>query len=183
MPLMASYIIRAARCDELPSIQELERRAATRLGPMGLPAAMELPSHPIEAWRTHCEQGRLLVAADEHDRPVAFAVFDTAGGDVHLEELDVEPEHAGQGLGRRLIQTVIEWAKSRGFQQVTLTTFRDIPFNAPFYARLGFRVVEEGAEFERLSRVRQAERQNGFEVAPRVAMVLCLTAESAPAGV
>lgn len=176
---MASYTIRTARFDELPGIQEIERRAATRLGPVGLPAAMDLPIHPIEAWRTHCEQGRLFVAADEHDRPVAFVVFETAGDDVHLEEIDVEPEHAGQGLGRRLIQAVIEWAKSREFRQVTLTTFRDIPFNAPFYARLGFRIVDEGTEFARLSHLRQAERQNGFEIAPRVAMALDLTTGSA----
>ena len=55
---------------------------------------------------------------------------------------------------------------------LALTTFRDVPFNAPFYARLGFRTVEETQASARLARIRQEERLNGYEVAPRVAMIL-----------
>ena len=47
-------------------------------------------------------------------------------------------------------------------------------FNAPFYARLGFRIVEETHASARLARIRQEERLNGYEVAPRVAMILDL---------
>jgi GNAT superfamily N-acetyltransferase len=55
----------------------------------------------------------------------------------HLEEMDVLPEHAGQGLGAALIEAVCSWAHTRGFDAVTLSTFRDVPWNAPFYPRHG----------------------------------------------
>jgi GNAT superfamily N-acetyltransferase len=51
--------------------------------------------------------------------------------------MDVLPEHAGQGLGAALIEAVCSWAHTRGFDAVTLSTFRDVPWNAPFYTRHG----------------------------------------------
>jgi GNAT superfamily N-acetyltransferase len=171
---MASYSIRAGRIDELPTVQEIERRAGRRLAAVGLPAAADLPIHPMEEIRADCGHGRLLVAADEVDRAVGFALFDLHEDEAYLREVDVVPEHGGQGLGRRLIQEVIARARGAGLRRVTLTTFRDVPFNAPFYARLGFRIVEEAHASARLARTRQEERLNGYEVAPRVAMVLDL---------
>ena len=35
------------------------------------------------------------------------------------------------------------WAKGQGVPALTLTTYRDIPWNAPFYQRLGFAAVPE----------------------------------------
>jgi GNAT superfamily N-acetyltransferase len=85
-----------------------------------------------------------------------------------------DSEHAGNGLGRRLIQAVVARAREAGVPRLTLTTFRDVPFNAPFYARLGFRIVDEPHLCPRLARIRQEERRNGCELAPRVAMILAL---------
>jgi GNAT superfamily N-acetyltransferase len=169
---MDSYSIRAGRIDELPTVQEIERRAARRLASVGLPTAVDLPIHPMEEIRADCSHGRLLVAADEQDRAVGFALFDLYEDEAHLREVDVVPEHGGQGLGRQLIQAVIARARGAGLRRLALTTFRDVPFNAPFYARLGFRIVEETHASARLARIRQEERLNGYEVAPRVAMIL-----------
>ncbi|MBI5543020.1 MAG: GNAT family N-acetyltransferase [Deltaproteobacteria bacterium] len=169
---MDSYSIRAGRLDELPTVQEIERRAARRLASVGLPAAVDLPIHPMEELRADCSHGRLLVAADQQDRAVGFALFDLHEDEAHLREVDVVPEHGGQGLGRRLIQAVIARAREAGLRRLALTTFRDVPFNAPFYARLGFRIVDETHASPRLARIRQEERLNGYELAPRVAMIL-----------
>jgi GNAT superfamily N-acetyltransferase len=77
----------------------------------------------------------------------AFAglTFDLTGAlerdAVHLEEVDVRPDHGRRGLGTKLVLQVCRWAASSGYACVTLTTFRDVPWNMPFYARLGFAVV------------------------------------------
>ena len=155
-------------------MQEIERRAATRLAEVGLPAAAGLPIQSIEALQADCGRGRLLVATDDEDDPVGFALFALHEDEAHLEEIDVVPEHAGNGLGRRLIQAVVARAREAGLSRLTLTTFRDVPFNAPFYARLGFRIVDEPHLGLRLARIRQEERRNGCELAPRVAMILAL---------
>lgn len=169
---MARYSIRAGRPDELPTVQDIERRAARRLAAVGLPAAVDFPIHSMEQISAGCSRGHLLVTTDEGDRAVGFALFDLHEDEAHLSEIDVVPEHGGQGLGRRLVQEVIARAREAGLPRLTLTTFRDVPFNAPFYARLGFRIVEETHASPRLARIRQEERLNGYEVAPRVAMVL-----------
>ncbi len=171
---MTSYSIRAGRLDELATVQDIERRAAQRLAPVGLPAAADFPIHPMEELRADCNHGRLLVVVDQEDRAVGFALFDLHDDEAHLREVDVVPEHGGKGLGRRLIQTVIARAREAGLPRLALTTFRDVPFNAPFYARLGFRIVDEASASPRLARIRQEERLNGFELAPRVTMVLDL---------
>ena len=60
---------------------------------------------------------------------------------LHLEELDVLPGHGRQGIGTRLVRALCDGARGRGIAAVTLCTFRDVPWNAPFYERLGFRIL------------------------------------------
>jgi predicted N-acetyltransferase YhbS len=86
----------------------------------------------------------------------------------------VSHEAQGKGAGRALIAGVVAEARARGLQAVTLTTFRDIPWNAPFYARCGFVEVPE-AEFGSLfTLVREREIEAGLDAASRCAMRLRL---------
>ncbi len=73
---------------------------------------------------------------------VGFAKVIVAGEYLHLEQLSVSPDHARRGIGGRLVNTVLSAAWAEGFQAVTLRTFADVPWNAPFYERHGFRVVD-----------------------------------------
>ncbi len=57
--------------------------------------------------------------------------------------MSVHPESAGRGLGTLLLAEVAARAREPGYTAITGTTFRDLAFNAPFYARLG--CVEEAA--------------------------------------
>jgi len=88
-------------------------------------------------------RGQLWVAVDEADAgtPVAFALFEELDGGLHLEEVDVHPDHARQGLGARLIDAAAAWARELGYRAITLTTFRYVAWNAPYYERLGFRAL------------------------------------------
>ncbi|MGG6294647.1 GNAT family N-acetyltransferase [Leptolyngbya sp. AN02str] len=87
-----------------------------------------------------------------------------------FKELDVLPAHGRQGLGRALVETVCQWAQQQGCQEMTLSTFRDIPWNAPFYAKLGFRLMDDSALTPALREIQQQEADYGLPIDDRVFM-------------
>jgi GNAT superfamily N-acetyltransferase len=101
---------------------------------------------------------------------VGFALVSVGKEYLHLEEIDIEPAHGRQGLGRKLIMAICNWARTRGIKTMSLSTFREIPWNAPYYERLGFRIVPEGELTEDLVGVREAEARVGLLVSQRVIM-------------
>lgn len=123
----------------MPHLPEIERRAGDLF--LTLPFTSDLPLYLTS--REDFEQahalGQLWTARVKEGPVVGFALVERLGGAPHLEELDVLPEHGRKGLGAALVRQVCGWAKARGDERVTLTTFRDVPWNAPFYERLGFR--------------------------------------------
>lgn len=60
------------------------------------------------------------IAVDYEDNPVGFAVVMVMGDRIHLHELFIAPEHGRKGLGTKLIETIIQFAKSSGFIGVIL---------------------------------------------------------------
>jgi predicted N-acetyltransferase YhbS len=106
-------------------------------------------------------------------------LVEPSGARLHLAELDVLPDHQRRGVGRALVSRVERWGGARGFAEVTLTTYRDVPWNGPFYRRLGYEPLPaEGLDAE-LARRREAEAAQGLDAMPRVAMRKTL---SRPAG-
>jgi GNAT superfamily N-acetyltransferase len=115
-------------------------------------------------------EGRLWVALTA-GRPVGFAhveLLEPAAA--HLQEIDVHPDHGRRGLGRRLVTTVCEWARGAGYGSVTLTTFRDLPWNMPFYARLGFQEIPRPQVGPALESILREEARRGLDPGRRVAM-------------
>ena len=113
----------------------------------------------------------LLWAALFDDAPVGFAHVDLLEpGSAHLEELDVHPDHGRRGLGTRLVMVVCQWAASEGFLTVTLTTYRDVSWNMPFYARLGFEEIPPADISPALVSRMEDEARRGVDPAKRVAM-------------
>jgi predicted N-acetyltransferase YhbS len=90
--------------------------------------------------------------------------------------MDVVPAHAGRGLGRALVVEVAEWARREGFPSVTLTTFRHLPWNGPFYARQGFSELAAAELGPELRAALDEEVEHGLDPAKRVAMRLDLRA-------
>lgn len=113
--------------------------------------------------------GRLFVALVE-DRSVGFALTIPCGAMLHLEELDVHPDYGRRGIGRALVEHVLAYARDTGCAGVTLNTFRHIPWNAPFYERVGFRILREEELLPHLQTRIDAEREEGFDMSKRVAM-------------
>jgi GNAT superfamily N-acetyltransferase len=69
---------------------------------------------------------------------VGFARLGEVDGVAHLEQLSVHPGHSGRGIGTALLEAACTWAAGSGYQAMTLTTFAEVPWNGPYYARRGF---------------------------------------------
>lgn len=164
------FHIRTARPDDLPALPPIERAAAKVFAGLGLIDHLLERTLSLDELGEHQAAGRIWVAADADDRPVGFAVVSLLDGGAHLEELDVHPASGKRGLGRRLVDTVCEWAATQGYAGVTLSTFRDLPWNAPFYARAGFRILESHELGPALRRMRTREDHLGVPIDRRVVM-------------
>lgn len=165
----APYSIRRAVAADIEPMRTLERRAAQRFLSIGYDYCADGPVRdPQDHVRTMTE-GVTFVAEAGGDL-AGFAMAECLDGEGHLVEIDVDPLHQGFGIGRRLIVSVEDWAGGQGFAGLTLTTYRDVPWNAPYYARLGFAVIEPGPERPGLRATIAKESAAGFAFAPRVAM-------------
>lgn len=159
--------IRLARAEELTAVRELEDIAGERYAEAGLPPDLEgLSASDIRS----AYEAELLWVATHGDRLVAFALCFVRPKALHLREIDVHPAWMGQGVGRRMIQHVAEQALARGLLQVTLTTFRDVAWNAPLYRHLGFAELAAEAQPDWLRSIRTAEDSGELARWPRVAM-------------
>ncbi len=116
--------------------------------------------------------GGTLWVADDGDGPVAFLAARVEGDRLHIDELDVQDGQHGKGLGKRLLGQARDWARAQGLKSLSLTTFRTIPWNAPYYASFGF---AEWASDEAPASIRQALRQEAASgLSDRCAMVMAL---------
>jgi GNAT superfamily N-acetyltransferase len=165
----SEYQITTARPKDVPLLPAIELAAATLLvghAPQAVLAETTSQADHDDAQR----HGHLWVALMD-DTPVGFAHVDLIeAGVAHLEELDVHPEHARRGLGTMLVMAVCAWAASARFQAVTLTTFKDVPWNMPFYVRLGFEVISPQELSPALRSRMEDEARRGLDTVNRVAM-------------
>jgi GNAT superfamily N-acetyltransferase len=155
--------IRPARPGELPLLQDIERAAGRPFAEIGMTAiAEDEPPSPatLEEYR---RDGRAWVAGDP---PYAYLLYRWVDGNLHIEQVSVHPDRAGRGIGRALIEHVA----ARAGTPVTLTTFTDVPWNAPYYERLGFRRVADGELTPAMRAIRAEEAAHGLDRWPRVVM-------------
>ncbi|MGW4031345.1 GNAT family N-acetyltransferase [Streptomyces sp. NPDC004838] len=162
--------VRPAEAAELPLLQDIERAAGEPFRALGMgeiaddePPALDLLEHYRRA-------GRAWVAAGDDDRPVAYLIHDEIDGAAHIEQVSVHPAAARRGLGSGLIDHVASRAAADGLGALTLTTFSEVPWNAPYYTRLGFRVLGEAELTEGLREIRRMEKEHGLDRWPRVSM-------------
>jgi len=167
--LTPRYTITAARREDLPRLAAIEL-AAARLLAGHAPESVLNETTSLEVFDRARRAGHLWVVLAA-DLPVGFAHVELVERDaVHLREIDVHPEHGRRGLGAQLVLEVCRWAASNGYGAVTLTTFRDLPWNLPFYARLGFEVVATEHVSTPLRAIVEDETRRGLDPSRRVVM-------------
>lgn len=158
--------IRPATPADFAAIQDIEVRAGTLFRDIGMD---DIADDDPPTGDTLAEAACVLLA-EVAGIPVGYARVELVGDQTHLEQLSVLPDHGAHGVGTALIEAVIEWARARGDDAVTLTTFREVPFNAPLYARRGFTEVPETEWSEAIRMLVTAETAHGLDPAQRVVM-------------
>lgn len=167
--------IRPAREDDAELLPDVEQSAgeAFRTIPE-LAWLADGDNVSAERHRALIRQGSCLVAIDDQDRLVGLLSATIEGDVLHIWELDVRLELQGRGIGRALLERAAVDARQRGLAAITLTTFRDVAWNAPFYRGLGFRILEGVEIDERLAALLRAEAEHGMQADRRGAMRLDL---------
>ena len=159
--------LRAAMTSEIERVRQIERASASRF--LGTARAALADDEPTDAktLARRIAAGGLLVA-DAGGEALAFVMFREVEGCGYIEQIDVLPSHERRGIGARLIEAVAEVARGRGWPALTLSTFKDVPFNAPYYRRLGFADVE--ALTPGMAEIRAEHEARGLDESARVFM-------------
>ncbi|PHM46146.1 acetyltransferase [Xenorhabdus mauleonii] len=118
----------------------------------------------------YISQGNSWVALNESSQPVGFILASSLDDGLHIMELSVHQSWQKKGIGKALIEKGIQVAKQRHLAAVTLTTFRNVDWNAPYYQRLGFNILEPQQITEALQQILQNEIDYGFTQEQRCAM-------------
>lgn len=169
-PVDGRYSIRAAGRRHVRDIPALEQAAVTLFSTEDVPPSLRFLVTAPEALYDAQGDGRLWVAEHETGRVVGFALAELVDGQAYLTEIDVHPEHGRRGIGTRLVETVLAWAEARGFACLQLVTFRHLPWNAPFYRKLGFVPVPQDRMGPELSAIFDEEARAGIDPGKRIAM-------------
>ena len=161
--------IRTARQDELQLLRTLELAAGVLFRRIGMTDIAEHPPPPLQLFEQARQAGRLWVTADADDQPTGFVLVTLVDGAAHIEQISVHPDHQGQGLGRADDRPRGAWAAEQGLPALTLSTFRSVPWNGPYYARLGFLELSDELT-SGLIELLAAETAFGLDPAERIFM-------------
>lgn len=178
MVMESQYTIAMARPEHVSALSDVELSAAVLLRGYA-PESILREVKPEWQLRHAQQEGRLWVAL-AGDIPVGFAHVEMLAHDLpHLDEIDVAPRHGRRGLGTALVRAVCDWAARSGFRELTLTTFRMVPWNMPFYSRLGFEEIHPDKLRPELRSIIKHEADRGLDPAGRVAMLYRLLPSAA----
>lgn len=164
-----TYTIRTAKPSDVPAFAQIEINAGELFKTVGLDSLAGDHSSP-EFVMSFVKTGGAFAAVQDEGSIVGFALAFALDNAIHLQEMSVDPMHGRQGLGGRLLQAVAAWASKHDFTHVTLSTFEDVAWNAPFYKRHGYEIVERPNWTPGLHILHEHEVHAGLPVARRCFM-------------
>lgn len=151
--------IRLATLDDVPLLPLIEQSAGQAFRGTVHERIADDDNTPAEAYPPFIAAGQVKVAELDGE-VVGYVRTGQHGEEFHVFELDVRHDRQGAGIGKALMAAARDEARGRGCLTVTLTTFRNLPFNAPFYARLGFEILDNPPP--RLAAILTAETEHGL---------------------
>jgi ribosomal protein S18 acetylase RimI-like enzyme len=131
------YRIERGAPTQAPRLQQIELAAGTRFRDIGMADVAEGEPTPNAILEDRAAAGQLYVAVDDEGAIAGFLIWSEKDGLAYIEEVSVHPHHARHRLAARMIDRLADDIRNR-LPALSLATFRDVPWNAPYYARLGF---------------------------------------------
>lgn len=170
-----SFEVRLARADEVFVIQRIGLDADLRFVDAGHPE-LSGETIPDDAAERAIREGRLWVVALAGD-VIGWAITGRLGGELVLGQISVAQRAGRAGAGTALLLALIENARLRGEPSIVLNTQTDVPWNARWYAKHGFCVIEEAAWSDALRALTEQQTKDGVDWTSRVHMRLWLAME------
>ena len=161
---------RFATPDEAEAVRAIEYDAAQRFANIGMVGIADAQPMDAAFVRRKIEASEIVVAVNGSARCVAFVMFAPLATRFYIEELDVLSAWAGHRIGAALLEQVDRLARAAGARQLVLSTFREVPWNAPYYRRLGFRIMDAASLDKKLRAIRAAHVARGLDESKRVFM-------------
>lgn len=168
---MSGWSLRLARPDDAAPMPAIERAAAIAFA--GEPGIDPARTRSQDDFARLIRKGHSLVA-HVGETMAGFLVAEPFRRELHIWEMDVAPAYQRRGIGAGLVRAAMIDARNTGFKALTLTTFRDLPWNGPFYARLGFEEVTALDAHLRLAGELANEVDDGLPADRRCAMICFL---------
>jgi predicted N-acetyltransferase YhbS len=164
--------LRPATAADIPHLHDIEMSAAALFAGSDL---IDMDDTMVVATTDHLAaiEAGLSLVAEIDGRAAGFVMGEMHGADAYLHELDVDMEFQRQGAGALLVHGFAQAARAKGASTVVLSTFRDPPWNAPFYRRMGFQDVERGDYLPWMAEI-EAQQAEFLDISTRVFMRLGL---------
>lgn len=187
---MRPLVIRRAEPCDFPAIQKIETLAGEIFRTLGMDDIADDEPPTLSSLHEYHSAGRAWVACNScscsppqssprsqpqlpsASEPIAYILISLLDAYAHVAQVTVHPYFARQGIGKALIEHVGQWAKTeKSLSGLSLTTFEEVPWNAPYYMRMGFGVVSEESWTVAMKEIMEEEREKGLLKWPRVVMV------------
>ena len=161
---------RFAAPDDAETVRTIEFDAGLRFASVGMAGIADAPPMSLALVERKIAAREILVAVDRDGTCAGFVMFEPQPARIYVQELDVLTSHAGRRIGAALIDEVAQLARSRRLMQLILSTYREVPWNAPYYRRLGFSDIEEADLDAALIARREAHIARGLDESKRLFM-------------
>jgi GNAT superfamily N-acetyltransferase len=154
-------MIRRPTPREIKLLPQIENAADRRYARVGLERVLDMPPASLHVVKGIRSDSRVWLAVSPLGRPVGFALLVLWRDVALLDQLSVLPDWQRRGFGAGLIDRAADAARRSGHRAIYLSTYRDVPWNAPYYARRGFRPVPRGSQSRSLRQLLLTEIRMG----------------------
>ena len=136
------FTIRKAREEDLPLLGPVENSASQVFRTVNLDHIANGPTLPNPQLSAMSNSNHLWVAVNTLDQPVGFVGGEEVDGSFYIVEISVAQHFQGKGAGKALMAAMEQQIRKESFKDITLTTYKHLPWNGPWYAKRGYSDVQ-----------------------------------------
>ena len=126
---------------------------------MDFPDDHEYSRHERSRWLRCLEARTAVLAVDENEAILGFAILGELDGEPYLEQLSVRMAAMRRGIGTALLAVATDMARRHNGRALWLTTYGHLPWNKPFYERHGFKIARDDECRDSLAREIEYQRR------------------------